>query len=384
MKTQQTVIICVTLFLSVVAIVVGDVLIQRNIAMHGAQPDAEAGKNIASTPAERRHFGAETSAFVPGVQRQAGPAHFQPNNAWNRPEERGNIAPTRVASHTNSYQSRSAALTQFQNTLAGLRLAQDVVLNNIANAGTTGFKRSRIRFADLAYKQVALPGASDAQGHLSPIGMAAGRGSRVAGTEVDHSEGCLQQTGNTFDIAIVGDGFFQIQGNSETLFSRAGNFTKNSEGQLVLASADRGRLLEPNITVPPDAVDVIITSDGTVSVRQAGSETLNQIGTIQTVRFVNPQGLIQLGNNLYGLTDASGQPLTGIPGTDGRGEVRSGFLEVSNTNLEAEMFELRRLESRRRAVFFAMKLLMPAMPGISELGTSPTARDLLAPGVAVD
>ena len=185
-------------------------------------------------------------------------------------------------------------------------------------------------------------------------------------------------------IAIVGDGFFQIQGNSETLFSRAGNFTKNSEGQLVLASADRGRLLEPNITVPPDAVDVIITSDGTVSVRQAGSETLNQIGTIQTVRFVNPQGLIQLGNNLYGLTDASGQPLTGIPGTDGRGEVRSGFLEVSNTNLEAEMFELRRLESRRRAVFFAMKLLMPDMPGISELGTSPTARDLLAPGVAVD
>ena len=177
-------------------------------------------------------------------------------------------------------------------------------------------------------------------GHLlnsrSPVGL----GARIAGTEVDHSEGSLTQTGKVFDIAITGDGFFQIQGDSQTLYTRAGTFTKNADGQLVMASADRGRLLEPNITIPPDATDVIITSDGTVSVRQAGSQTLNQLGTIQTARFVNPQGLIQLGDNLYGLTDASGQPQPGIPGTDGRGELRSGFLEQSNVEPVRELVGL--------------------------------------------
>ena len=216
----------------------------------------------------------------------------------------------------------------------------DVVANNLANAGTTAFKGSRSNFQDLYYEHIKLPGAADAQGQLSPIGQAVGLGSRIAGTEVDHAEGSLQQTGKTFDIAIVGDGFFQIQGDGVTLYTRAGTFTKNDQGQLVMASADRGRVLEPNISIPPDATDVIITSDGNVSVRQAGSETLNQIGTIQTARFVNPQGLIQLGDNLYGLTDASGQPLQGVPGTDGRGELRSGFLEQSNVEPVRELVGL--------------------------------------------
>ena len=158
----------------------------------------------------------------------------------------------------------------------------------------------------------------------------------------------------------------------------------NADGELALASADRGRLLEPTVTVPQDATDIIITSDGIVSVRQAGNSNLTELGTIQTARFVNPQGLIQLGNNLYGLTDASGQPLTGTPGIEGRGQLRSGFLEASNANPQAELFELRRLESHRRAVLFAMELLTPGMAGISNIDTSPTSRNLLAPGFAVD
>jgi flagellar basal-body rod protein FlgG len=217
----------------------------------------------------------------------------------------------------------------------------DVVANNLANAGTTAFKGSRSNFQDLFYDHLKLPGAPDAAGKLSPIGMAVGLGTRVGGTAVDHSQGSLIQTGKTLDIAIVGDGFFQIQGgDGEILYTRSGTFTQNADGDLVLASADRGRLLEPTINIPADATDIVITSDGTVSVRLAGSTTLTQQGTIETARFINPQGLIQLGDNLYGLTDASGQPLTGIPGLEGRGEIRSGVLEASNVEPVRELVDL--------------------------------------------
>ena len=216
----------------------------------------------------------------------------------------------------------------------------DVIANNLANAGTTAFKRSRSEFADLYYEHIKLPGAQDAEGNLSPIGLAVGLGSRVAGTAVDHSEGNLLETGEQLDIAIVGDGFFQIQDGDEILYARAGNFTKNADGNLVMASADRGRLLEPIITIPQDATDIVITSDGSVSVRQSGSQQLTPLGQIQLARFVNPQGLIQLGDNLYGLTDASGQPELGTPGEGGRGELRPGFLEASNVEPVRELVDL--------------------------------------------
>lgn len=216
----------------------------------------------------------------------------------------------------------------------------DVIANNLANAGTTAFKRSRSNFQDLYYEQIKLPGAVDQNGQLTPIGLAAGLGSRVAGTEVDHSEGSLIQTNKPLDIAVVGDGFFQIQDGSQILYTRAGTFTQNAEGSIVMASADRGRLLEPTITIPQDAEDIVISADGSVSVRQAGSQTLTQLGQIQTARFVNPQGLIQLGENLYGQTDASGQPQIGTPGEDGRGALRSGFLEASNVEPVRELVDL--------------------------------------------
>lgn len=216
----------------------------------------------------------------------------------------------------------------------------DIIANNLANAGTTAFKRSRSNFQDLYYEHFKLPGAIDEQGQLSPIGLAVGLGSRVAGTQLDHTGGSLLETGKVLDLAIVGDGFFQVQDGDEILYTRAGTFTQNAEGQLVVASADRGRLLEPVITIPQDAQDVVITSDGFVSVRQAGSQAFTQLGQIQLVRFVNPHGLIQQGDNLYALSDASGQPLPGSPGTEGRGQLRSGFLEASNVEPVQELVDL--------------------------------------------
>ena len=216
----------------------------------------------------------------------------------------------------------------------------DTIANNLANAGTTAFKRSRANFEDLFYEYLKLPGAPDVQGQLTPIGLHVGLGTRVSGTELDFREGNLLQTGKPLDIAIVGDGFFQIQDTEETLYTRAGIFTRNADGQIVLASADRGRLLEPPITIPIDATEIVISSDGVVSARQPGTPELTQLGQIQLVRFVNPQGLIQRGENLFAESSASGPPQQGIAGTQGLGTLRSGFLEASNVEPVQELIEL--------------------------------------------
>lgn len=216
----------------------------------------------------------------------------------------------------------------------------DTIANNLANAGTTAFKRSRANFEDLFYEQLKLPGTLDSQGQFTPTGVAVGLGTRVSSTQIDFSEGSLLETGGTLDLAIIGEGFFQVQDGAQILYTRAGTFTVNADGNIVLASADRGRLLEPAITLPPDAIDITINEDGNVMYRQAGSTQLQTAGQIQLSRFVNPQGLIQLGENLYGQTDASGTPLTGEPGQEGRGALRQYFLETSNVEPVRELVEL--------------------------------------------
>ncbi len=216
----------------------------------------------------------------------------------------------------------------------------DVVANNLANAGTTAFKRSRTNFEDLFYEHIKLPGAQDNQGALTPTGVAVGFGSRVQSTEVDHGEGSLLQTGSNLDIAIVGDGFFQVQDGAEILYTRAGNFTLNADGEIVTTSADRGRLLEPAITIPQDATQIVISSQGVVSVMQPGATTLTEVGQIQLSRFINSQGLIQRGENLYAASDASGAAQTGNPDSDGRGSLRQGFLESSNVQPVRELVDL--------------------------------------------
>jgi flagellar basal-body rod protein FlgG len=216
----------------------------------------------------------------------------------------------------------------------------ETIANNLANASTTAFKRSRVNFEDLFYEQFRLPGAQDSMGKLSPMGIEVGLGTRVAATQVDHSEGNLLQTGGELDVAIVGDGFFQVQDGLEILYTRAGAFTRNAEGELVLASAERGRLLDPPITIPLDAVEVSISSEGIVSVLQPGQPNLIQVGQIQMARFINPQGLLQRGENLFAVTEASGPPQIGDPGLEGRGFLRQGFLETSNVEPVRELVDL--------------------------------------------
>lgn len=226
--------------------------------------------------------------------------------------------------------------TGMQGTIFNL----DVVANNLANASTTAFKRSRTNFEDLYYEHIKIPGAQDSQGLLSPLGISVGLGTRVASTQLDFSEGSLMETGRSLDVAIVGDGFFQVQDGQQPLYTRSGTFTLNADGQIVLASADRGRLLDPPIDVPIDATEIVISSDGFVSVRTPATPNLTPLQQIQLVRFVNPEGLLQMGENLFSETDASGQPLQGNPGQDGLGTLRQGFLEASNVEPVRELVDL--------------------------------------------
>lgn len=216
----------------------------------------------------------------------------------------------------------------------------DNIANNLANAGTTAFKRQRVNFEDLYYQHYKLPGAQDVQGQLTPTGVALGLGTRVQSTAVEHTQGSLIETKQQFDIAIEGEGFFQIQDTNETLYTRAGNFTINDQGQIVLQSANRGRLLTPPITVPNTFDRIQITSDGTVNAFIGGQDTPTNLGNINTVRFINPQGLIQRGENLYAASAASGQASPGTPSIDGRGALIQGFLEASNVEPVRELVDL--------------------------------------------
>ena len=235
-----------------------------------------------------------------------------------------------------SLRALNSAATGMEATQTNL----DTIANNLANAGTTAFKRSRVNFEDLFYQHLKLPGLQDAQGQLTPVGISVGLGTRVQSTTVDHNIGSLLQTGAELDVAIVGDGFFQVQDGAEILYTRAGNFSLNANGELVMASADRGRLLEPAITVPQDAEEITISAGGLVAVRRTGQQQLEEVGQIEITRFVNPQGLIQRGENLYSESAASGAPLTGIPGLEGRGALRQGFLEASNVEPVRELVDL--------------------------------------------
>ncbi len=216
----------------------------------------------------------------------------------------------------------------------------DTIANNLANAGTTSFKRSRSNFEDLFYERFKLPGAQDTQGNTTPTGVAVGLGTRIASTTVDHGTGPLLETGGDFDIAIAGEGFFQIQDSAQTLYTRAGSFSINANGQLVMASADRGRLVQPVITIPQDAVEVAISQQGVVSVRQPNTVQLTQVGQMQLARFINPQGLLQQGENLFAATEASGNPIIANPTQDGLGALRHRFLETSNVEPVRELVDL--------------------------------------------
>ncbi len=217
----------------------------------------------------------------------------------------------------------------------------DVIANNLANIETTAFKKGRANFEDLFYSHEVFPGAQDTSGQMTPVGISIGLGSRLSGIQTDFRQGAFQQTSNQLDVAIEGAGFFQVMDPSgQIYYTRAGNFSINANGNLVLGSAHTGRLLEPPIVIPNDATAISITPEGQVYVQQPNNPQLTLVGDIQLVNFINPEGLLKLGENLYAETDASGPPQAGTPGRDGLGLLRQNALEASNVEPVRELIDL--------------------------------------------
>jgi len=218
----------------------------------------------------------------------------------------------------------------------------DVIANNLANVNTTAFKRARTNFEDLFYRQIKLPGAQDAQGNFTPTGVAVGLGTRVQSTQTDFGQGAFATTNNPLDIAIEGKGFFIVQDAStgQNMYTRAGNFSVNANGQLVIGSAQTGRVVQPQVSFPQDAMNVVISPEGIVSFSQAGSTQLQQAGQLQLATFFNPEGLLKQGENLFLDTDSSGQANQVNPGQTGAGLLRQGTLEMSNVEPVRELIDL--------------------------------------------
>jgi flagellar basal-body rod protein FlgG len=214
----------------------------------------------------------------------------------------------------------------------------DVITNNLANVSTNGFKKSRAVFEDLLYQNVRQPGAQSSQQTQLPSGLQLGTGVRTVATERIHTQGNPTQTGNTKDVMVNGDGFFQVlMPDGTTAYTRDGAFQTDSNGQLVTSS---GYVVQPPITIPNNALSLTIGADGTVSVTTAGTAATTQIGSITTSNFINPAGLESLGENLYSETSASGTAQTGTPGTNGLGKLMQGYTEASNVSVVEEMVNM--------------------------------------------
>jgi len=222
--------------------------------------------------------------------------------------------------------------------LEAQQLNVDVISNNLANVSTNGFKRQRAVFEDLLYQQIRQPGAQSSQQTQVPSGLQLGAGVKPTATARSFANGSLQQTNGMFDIAINGQGFFQILlPDGTTAYTRDGAFQLDSNGQMVTSS---GYQLQPTITIPANTLTVTIGADGTVSATQAGSSTPIQLGTIQLANFINPGGLQARGENLFLESASSGPPQLDTPGTNGLGTLNQGFVETSNVSVTEELVNL--------------------------------------------
>ena len=220
--------------------------------------------------------------------------------------------------------------------MTGQQMMIDVISNNLANINTTGFKRSQIDFQDLLYVKMREAGVEVAAGTVTPSGLEVGSGVRAAATVKVFSEGELQNTARNLDVAITGEGFFQVSmPNGELRYTRDGSFQMNPDGTLVTAM---GYTIEPAITIPNDTISVDISKDGSVNVTNSTGTSV--VGTIQLARFPNSAGLSSQGDNLYAETESSGSVITGTAGEDGFGGLQSGFLEKSNVQMVTELVNL--------------------------------------------
>ena len=218
-----------------------------------------------------------------------------------------------------------------------------VISNNLANVNTTGFKMSRAAFEDLLYQNVRQAGAQSTQDTILPSGLMLGTGVHTVATEQIFTQGNIVNTDNALDIAINGQGFFQILRPDGTLgYTRDGTFQTDAQGQMVTSN---GYQLQPAITIPEDAQSITVGVDGVVTVTQPGQATPTQVGTVQLADFINPAGLQPIGENLFLETAASGSPQVGNPGLNGLGILNQGSLETSNVNVVEEMVNM--IESQR-------------------------------------
>lgn len=238
----------------------------------------------------------------------------------------------------------------------------DVIANNLANVNTSGFKKSRADFQDLMYQNLKTSGSPSTNATQVPTGIQIGLGTRLAAVSKLFTAGDMTQTGNELDVAIEGEGFFQIQlPDGSTGYTRSGAFKKDNTGRMVTSE---GYPMLPEIVIPSNAVKVNIGTDGTVSVQQAGQNATTSVGNIQMATFANPSGLSAVGKNLFQPTDASGTATTGTPGQNGIGTTAQGMLEMSNVSVAEEMVNMivgqRAYETNSKAVQAADDMLQTA------------------------
>jgi flagellar basal-body rod protein FlgG len=237
----------------------------------------------------------------------------------------------------------SAAMHVARTGLDAQDMRMRVISNNLANVNTTGFKRDRAAFETLAYQVVTAPGAASSTESRYATGLNLGTGVRVQGTARINTQGAMQTTNNSLDLALDGDGYFQVQMPGGTLgYTRAGNFSRSAEGLLVTSE---GYQVMPGITVPEGTTQITIGTDGTVSATLAGQTAPAEIGQIQIASFPNPAGLQSKGDNYLTETAASGVANMGVAGLEGRGQIRQGMLEGSNVNVVEELVDM--IETQR-------------------------------------
>ena len=237
------------------------------------------------------------------------------------------------------------ALNAAATGLRALSSRIDVVANNLANAETTAFKRSRVNFEDLMYVMLKQPGTTNGTGDISPAGLFVGLGTRISNTQVDMEQGSLENTNRPLDVGIEGQGFFKVKIMDSvangTGYTRNGNFFVNDKGELVLGMGDGFKLIPP-VTIPAGvtATGITISKDGTISVLRPGQQTKTVLAQLKLTQFVNPQGLNLLGGSIYTETEASGPPIDNRAGENGSGTLLQGFLEGSNVDPVKELVTL--------------------------------------------